>query len=57
MGFRGFVDGGFVAIQDDPTYDALRDDSRFQTQIERIRDDLARQRIAAEAWRKAPPAG
>jgi hypothetical protein len=57
MGFRGFVDWGFVAIQDHSTYDVLRDDPRFPTQIQRIRDDLARQWIAAEAWRRAPPAG
>jgi TolB-like protein/Tfp pilus assembly protein PilF len=51
LGFRGFIDWGFVGIDDDPTYDALRDDPRFKTQTKRIKADLARQRVAAEAWR------
>ena len=52
LGFRGFVEWGFVGIHDDPTYDALRDDPRFEAQMKRIRGDLARQRVVAEAARK-----
>jgi tetratricopeptide (TPR) repeat protein len=52
LGFRGFVEWGFVGIHDDPTYDALRDDPHFEAQMKRIRDDLARQRVVAEAARK-----
>jgi len=53
LGFRNFIDWGFVSIEDDPTLDPLRDDPRFKTQMKRIRDDLARQRLTAEAWRQA----
>ena len=53
LGFRGTViDWVFVSIEYDPTLDGLRDDPRFKTQMKRIKDDLARQRVAAEAWRK-----
>jgi len=55
FGFRDFIDLGFVSIEYDPTLDSLRDDPRFKTQMKRIRDDLARQRVAAEAWRKPQP--
>jgi TolB-like protein/Tfp pilus assembly protein PilF len=51
LGFRGFIDWGFVSIEHDPTLDSLRDDPRFEAQMKRIRDDLARQRVAAQAWR------
>ena len=51
LGFRGFIEWGLVGIDDDPTYDVLRDDPRFKTQTKRIKQDLARQRVAAEAWR------
>ena len=50
LGFRNSIDWGFVSIEDDPTLDPLRDDPRFKTQMKRIRDDLARQRLTAEAW-------
>jgi hypothetical protein len=51
LGFRDFVDWGFAGIEYDPTFDSLRDDPRFKVQMKRIKDDLARQRVAAEAWR------
>jgi hypothetical protein len=52
LGYRTTVDEWFVGIGDDPTLDALRDDPRFKAQMTRIRDDLARQRVEADAWRK-----
>ena len=55
FGFRDFIDLGFVSIEYDPTLDSSRNDPRFKTQMKRIRDDLARQRVAAEAWRKTQP--
>ena len=51
-GFRDFIDWGFVSIEYDPSLDSLRDDARFQAQMKRIDDDLARQRAVADAWRK-----
>ncbi len=52
LGFRDFIDWGIVSLEYDPTLDLLRDDPRFKAQMKRIKDDLARQRVAAEAWRK-----
>jgi TolB-like protein/tetratricopeptide (TPR) repeat protein len=50
LGFRDFLDWGFVNLIDfDPTLDSLRGEPRFKAQLERIRADLARQRVAAQA--------
>lgn len=53
LGYRSTVYEWFISIDDDAALDGLRDDPRFKTQMRRIHDDLARQRVAAEAWRKA----
>jgi TolB-like protein/Flp pilus assembly protein TadD len=52
LGFRDFIDWGFVSLEYDPTLDLLRDDPRFKAQMKHIKDDLAHQRVAAQAWRK-----